>query len=104
MFDFFIFFVIKKFISPLADEVYDCGDELLVKRGGREDRIRFSDVMNVNYSVATKPSVIILDLRKESSLGKQIRFCAPASTKMFERNPLIGELITKVDDAKRKAA
>ena len=43
----FGFVLMRKLVWDLADEVYDCGDELLIKNRGREDRIKLSNVINV---------------------------------------------------------
>src|SRR5689334_1787080 len=65
------FIVMNRLVFPLADEVYDCGDTLLVKRGGREDSIRLSDVLNLSYMPLYRPPLIIMLLRWESAFGKE---------------------------------
>ena len=43
----------KKQVFNLVDEVFDGGDALLVRSGGREERIALADFKNVNYSPCT---------------------------------------------------
>src|SRR5688572_22818149 len=46
----FGFFLMKKLVWDLMDEVYDCGDSLLVRNRGVEERVPFSSIMNVSAS------------------------------------------------------
>ena len=39
----------KKMAFDLVDEVFDVGDALLVRNGGREERIALADIKNVNF-------------------------------------------------------
>jgi hypothetical protein len=39
----------KKLVFNLVDEVFDVGDALLVRCGGREEPIALADIKNVNY-------------------------------------------------------
>ena len=73
----FGFFMMKKLIFDLVDEVDDDGNGLIVRNGGRSDRIALSDVMNVNYSAYMNPPRVTLTLRKPSVFGDQVTFCAP---------------------------
>jgi hypothetical protein len=46
----FGYFVMRRFIWDLADEVYDCGDYLLVRNRGVEENVALSNIMNVSMS------------------------------------------------------
>jgi hypothetical protein len=46
----------KKNFFDLVDEVRDAGDALIVRNGGREERIALSDITNVSYSLFFQPS------------------------------------------------
>ena len=39
----------KKLVFNLVDEVFDVGEPLLVRSGGREERIALADIKNVDY-------------------------------------------------------
>ena len=97
-----IFYVVmKKLVFDLVDEVVDLSDALLVKNGDREDRIALSDITNLNYSPLVNPPRVTLSLRKASLFGKQVSFCAPIRFMPFATSPIIDDLITRVDAARR---
>lgn len=96
--------LMKKLIFNLADEVWDDGDTLVVKKGGQEERIALSDIKNVNYSVMTSPPRVVLSLRRPSVFGDQVAFCAPIRFIPFASSPIIDDLIERIDAARRKQA
>jgi hypothetical protein len=98
--------VYPKLIWTLADEVYDGGDYLLVKRGRIEERIALSDIMNVNSSVMVNPPRITLRLARPSKLGDEVAFSPvrPMTLNPFARNPIADDLIVRVDAARVKRA
>jgi hypothetical protein len=96
--------LMKKLIFNLADEVWDDGDTLVVKKGGQEQRIALSDIKNVNYSVMTSPPRVVLSLRRPSVFGDQVAFCAPIRFIPFATSPIIDDLIERIDVARRKQA
>jgi hypothetical protein len=98
----FGYFVMKKLIFDLVDEVVDLGDTLLIKNGNQEERVALSDIMNVNYSALVSPPRVTLSMRKPSKFGAQITFCAPIRFVPFATSPAINGLIARVDAARRK--
>jgi hypothetical protein len=50
----------KKQVFNLVDEVFDVGDALLVRSGGREERIALADIKNANYSPYMSPPQVTL--------------------------------------------
>lgn len=97
----FGYFIMKKFVFDIVDEVWDTGDELLVKNGGHEQRVPLSEIMNVSYSFLTSPPRVTLMLRYEGLFGKEITFSPPGRFG-FSRDPVITELIERID-ARRRA-
>lgn len=101
------FAFMKKLVWDLADEVYDCGDELLVRNRGREERIRLSGIINVNVSSNMNPPRITLRLDRPGRLGGEVAF-SPASDGFslnpFARNRIGEDLIVRVDRARMKRA
>lgn len=93
----FGYFLMKKLIFDLVDEVWDTGDELIVKNKGREDRIPLSAVVNVSYSAFTSPPRVTLTLRDGGVLGREITFCPPVRFVPFSKSPIINELIERID-------
>ena len=93
----FGYFFMKKLIFDLVDEVWDMGDELIIKNKGREDRIALSAIINVSCSVFTNPPRVTLTLRDRGIFGREITFCAPVRLLPFSKSPIIDDLIERID-------
>lgn len=100
----FGFFLMKKLIWDLVDEVHDCGDTLLVRNRGEEERVALSNIMNVNASMNMRPPRITLRLAKSGKFGSEISFSpvTPFTLNPFARNPIVDDLIVRVDEARAK--
>jgi hypothetical protein len=96
----FGYFLMRKRTFDLVDEVLDTGDALLVRNSDREERVAFSDIVNVNYSHAMDPPRVTRLLRTPNSFGREITFCPPIRLVPFSKSPVVDELIAKID-AKR---
>jgi hypothetical protein len=96
------YFLMKKLVFDLVDEVWDDGHALVVKNGGRDERIAFTDIKNVNYSPFVNPPHVTLSLRRQTSFGDQITFCAPVRFIPLTASPVITALIDRIDQARRK--
>lgn len=97
---FFGFGFFKKLIWDLADEVFDGGSFLLVRRSGVEEKIELRNIINVSASTLAAPQRITLLLRNPSSLGKEVSFSPPMPMIPFARNSIADELIDRVDKAR----
>jgi hypothetical protein len=97
-----IFVVMKKLVFDLVDEVLDAGDALIVRNRGQEERIAFSDIINVNYTPFVSPPRVVLSLRRPSIFGSQVAFCAPIRLVPFSTSPIVDELIQRIDAARRR--
>ncbi|MGZ5651874.1 MAG: hypothetical protein ACXWG8_16235 [Usitatibacter sp.] len=95
-------FVMKKFIYDLADEVFDCGDALLVRKAGKEERIALSNIINVGMSVATNPPRLTLRLDKPGRFGNEVVFSpeTPMRLDPFAKNRIAEDLMVRVDRAR----
>ena len=102
----FGFVLMKKLIWDLVDEVYDCGDHLLVRNNGEEDRVSLSNVINVSVSTYLNPPRIALRLRTASKFGTEIAFspASPFTLNPFARNQIGEDLIVRVDNARSSRA
>jgi hypothetical protein len=98
--------IYPKLVWSLADEVRDGGDYLLVKRGRLEDRIAFSDIMNVSASVMVNPPRITLRLARPSKFGDEVTFSPIRSMTLnpFARSAVAEDLIVRADAARVKRA
>jgi hypothetical protein len=94
------FFIFRKLIQDLVDEVWLDGDWLVVKNRDEQRRVALSDVMNVNASTMTNPRRVTLMLRTDSRYGRNLTFI-PASPRgflsAFQPDPIATELIERVD-------
>jgi hypothetical protein len=96
------YFIMKKLVFDLVDEVWDDDAALIVRDKGREDRIALSNIMNVSYSQFLNPPRVTLMLRQPSNFGSEISFSAPVRFIPFAKSPLIEDLIRRVDAARGK--
>jgi hypothetical protein len=98
-------FVVRRLVSDLADEVWDEGDALRVRFGHDEERIELANIANVGYTLMVNPARVTLTLRNPGRFGKDVTFC-PLQQGFFRpltrANPLVSELIERVDAARRR--
>lgn len=92
----------RKFVADLADEEWDGGDWLLVRKDGREERIPFSNIINVNAALFVNPPRITLRLANPGIFGREVAFSPRRpSLNPFAVSPLVDDLIQRVDRARR---
>jgi hypothetical protein len=96
----FGYFMMKKLVFDLVDEVLDAGDALLIRNGTEQEQVPLSDIMNVSYSQFVNPPRVTLSLRNPGVFGTKVSFCAPIRFVPFSTSPVIDELIERID-AKR---
>lgn len=102
----FGFLVMKKRVFDLVDEVYDCGDSLLVRNRGEEERVALANIMNVNASMNMNPPRITLRLVEPGKFGGEIAF-SPIGGFSFNplaRNKIAEDLIDRVHRARSTRA
>ena len=96
----FGYFLMKKLVFDLVDEVWDDGTELVVKNRGHSERIPLANIMNVSYVTLTNPPRLTLTLRTPGLLGNEITFSPPARWVPFARSPIVDRLIERIDAAR----
>ncbi len=97
----FGYFLFRKLVWDLADEVLDGGTYLLMRKGEVMVRIELRDVMNVNFNQLSNPRRVALKLRTPNELGDKIVFIPMRSTlNPFARNAFVDELVLRVDAAR----
>jgi hypothetical protein len=67
------FALVKRIHSVYTDEVFDDGDKLIIRNGGREDVVSFKDIQEVQVDVM-RPSGITIHFRRDSIFGRSIKF------------------------------
>lgn len=97
------YFVMKKLVWDLMDEVEDHGEYLLVRYKDKKDIIYLNNIMNVSASTNQNPPRITLRLRSPGRFGDEVAFTPVSefSLNPFKRNRVADELILRVDQAKR---
>jgi hypothetical protein len=102
----FGYFFMKKLIWDLVDEVYDCGDSLLIRNRRSEERIPLSNIMNVSVSTLMNPPRVTLRLVKPGVLGEEVAFSpiSQSSLNPFAKSQVAEELMVRVDRARSKRA
>ncbi|HEV2229825.1 MAG TPA: hypothetical protein VGR86_12805 [Steroidobacteraceae bacterium] len=99
-----IYVVLRRLVFDLADEVVDEGDALRVRFGEDEERIPLAEIVNLSYSGITNPPRITLTLRTAGRFGREVSFSPQQSflSPLFRPNPLVNDLIERVDAARRR--
>jgi len=97
------FFILKKTMWGLADEVLDAGDSLIVRIGREQDQIPLANIINVGYQPMTQGSRVTLTLRNPGRFGNEISFNAQQKFLPYGQNPVITELIQRIDAARQAA-
>ncbi len=90
-----------KLIMPIADAVFDDDDTLVIKRRSITTVIPLDEVINVNYSQFSNPSLVTLRFRRPTALGIEISFIPTSRYWPFSRHPVVEDLIQRIDAAKR---
>jgi hypothetical protein len=98
------YFVMKKLVWDLMDEVHDGGDFLLIRKGADEERVPLSNIMNVSASTNMNPPRVTLRLVKPGKFGSEVSFSPPRrfSFNPFAKHPVVEDLIVRVDKARRQ--
>lgn len=102
----FGFFLFRKLVWNLADEVYDGGDFLVVRFRSEEENVALSNIMNVSASTNMNPPRITLRLVQPGKFGSELAF---SPTKSFTLNPfakseVAEDLMVRVDKARSRRA
>jgi len=98
-----VFFISKKLIFDLVDEVWEDGETLVVRNSGQEQRIALVDIKNVNYSPLISPPRVTLSLRRPTVFGDEVTFCAPVRMVPLAPSPVINDPIERVDRAREQS-
>jgi len=92
------YFIMKKLVFDLMDEVWDMGSELLIKNHGEKAHIPLANIMNISFIWFTNPNRITLRLRQPCRFGKEVMFCPKGIYFFpFSKNPIANQLIERVD-------
>jgi hypothetical protein len=93
----FGYFVMKKLVFDLMDEVYDDGESLLFKNSGKEVRVYLKDIKSATYHIRKNPSRVTLSIRYKTPFGDELSFLPRTSLIPFMNNREIEELIERIE-------
>jgi hypothetical protein len=96
----------KVSIRDLMDDVYDCGDYLVVKKHGEEDTVPLSNINYVNFSTDRRGAQRRIHLRLDtpSKFGTEISFVPPPNICFPRRSEIAEDLATRADKARSARA
>lgn len=79
---------------------------MLVKNGSDEERVPLSNIMNVSASTNMNPPRITLRLVRPGRFGADVSFSPSSkiSFNPFAKNPVVEDLIVRVDQARLRRA
>lgn len=98
------FFVLRAVVRPLADEVFDEGDELLVRRGELKERVALSNIMNVSVS-NQRPPRVTLRLVTPGVFGAWIVFLPERTGPSLDgRDSVVDALVERIHRARARAS
>ena len=91
--------VMRTLTLGLVDEVWDCGDSIVIRDKEVQVTIALCDCLNVSYSMWRNPPHVTLLLRHETALGTKIDFLPTCPSLYSSMSPLIKDLIVRIDKA-----
>ncbi|HEY3859773.1 MAG TPA: hypothetical protein VGM47_09225, partial [Gammaproteobacteria bacterium] len=100
------YFLFRKLLSDLMDEVWDNGKELIVVNEGHVEHESLANIVNVSYSGFTNPKRAVVMLRRPGRWGGKIAFIPLRSSiriLSLGDNEMIDELVRRADEARRKS-
>jgi hypothetical protein len=99
------FFVLKLSFKNIVEEVYDCGDFLLIKNNHTEEKIPFKNIENITYSRQQRGGILItLHLLYPGKFGSRITFIPnQGRTYLFKKPSIVEELLQRAKTAKSGA-
>jgi hypothetical protein len=97
-----IFAYFRYIIGAMADEVLDCGDTLLVKRGTVECQVRISDIKRLIDKTHGKDHRIVLKLRRPCLLGSKVAFApVPSGANFFRAHSIAKDLRSRIEESRK---
>jgi hypothetical protein len=96
------YFLMSRLIFILADEVWDDGNGLVIRKGSQRERVALSDIKAVSYSPLANPPRVTVSFLRATEFGDEIIFNGPMRFSPIGGIPAIQDLIERVDRARLK--
>jgi hypothetical protein len=96
--------LLRRLFADLLDEVDDGGDYLVFKNRDEQEQVPLTNIMNVGFTMPSNPPRVTLRLAKPCRFGLEVSFMPPRQSMFnpFVRNPMIDDLIVRVDRARMR--
>ena len=94
----FAFF--KTTVWDLADEILDAGDHLIFRKGEKKQRVRFEEIINIDYKHMAAPERVTIHFLSPGATGRRLVFNPPLRLNPFSESPIVADLIARVDNAR----
>ena len=86
----------------LDDEVWDCGETLLVRNNDSEFYIALTDCLDVSLSSYVSPPFAKIVLQPELDHGNTLKVLPPVELLPYVAPPIVQELALRIDAARRE--
>ncbi len=89
-----------------ADEVFDAGDHLKIRKGRSELKIALADITKFKYHLFGKstflfgPPTVVLEFKSETVLGDKISFIPLTSFILIGKHAIIKDLFKRIEQAR----
>jgi hypothetical protein len=109
----FFFVSIVCLARSLADEVFDCGDELLVRKGNTKERVKLACVVKVEEGYVRPNTLrvfdfttVIVTMDRDTALGRSFIFVAPryGLGGGYERVGVVNHLRLRAERARKESS
>lgn len=92
----FGYYLMRKMLFGLVNEVYRSGDYILCKNGDKRIKVSLSEIQSAIYYTQTQPQKCVLRLNKDTVLGREIEFIPKIGWRPFSFNQDVDLLIDQV--------
>lgn len=99
---FLIYIIWRAFLMDLADEVFDCGEYLLIRKDGKDIRVKLGHISRFYYSYFSNPPFVIVSVSASGRGGdkKQYKFNVPFNWGFGQPDPEIRKLEKRIIGAR----
>jgi hypothetical protein len=92
-----MYWMFRRFLLDLVDEVRDMGDALLVRKKDIEETIKLSNIVNVQDMTGANWPRVTLTLREPCRLGREVSFSPVGSRGFGKLSSVAIDLIARID-------
>ena len=98
----FGYFMFRKSVWPLADEAYDGGDFLLIRKGEDEFRIPFEEIVEFHRSELSEPRSVDVSFNSDASPIRKITFYEITARNPFKTPEVLLDVEERIARARQE--